>query len=55
MKTQEPRPNGLASAFCESFTGRRNGRWVYPFGNVRKPLERGKLRRVNPKSAVGVK
>jgi hypothetical protein len=29
--------------------------WVLPRGNVREPCGRRKLRRVNPKSAAGVK
>jgi hypothetical protein len=32
-----------------------NDMWVPPGGNTRKPRARGKLRRVNPRSAAGVK
>jgi len=54
VKAQRPRLIGPVHREAE-ITGERNGVWVRSGGNVRAPFERGKLRRVNPRSAAGMK
>jgi hypothetical protein len=55
VKAQKPRTVGPAHRLGGGNTGGRNGKWVLPLGNEWIPFERGKLRRVNPRSAAGVK
>jgi hypothetical protein len=54
-KAQEPRLAGTGRRFGDGGTGKGNGRWVLPGGNVRIPSERRRLRRANPMSAAGAK
>jgi len=55
VKAQKPRPAGPARRFGDGINGRRNGTWVLSRGNAWIPCGRRKLRRVNPRSAAGVK
>jgi hypothetical protein len=55
VNAQEPRPVGPAHCFGEGNNGRRNGRWADSLRRRLEYLPRVKLRRVNPKSAAGVK
>jgi len=55
VNAQEPRPVGPAQRFGEGNNGRRNGRWADSERRRLEYLPRVKLRRVNPRSAAGVK
>jgi hypothetical protein len=55
VNAQEPRPVGPVHRFGEGNNGRRNGRWADSWRRRLEYLPRVKLRRVNPKSAAGVK
>jgi hypothetical protein len=54
----EPRnrgPSGRPIASAKGTTTGANGKWDFPDGNVGRTLREVKLRRVNPRSAAGVK
>jgi hypothetical protein len=55
VKAQKLRLARTGRRFDGGGTGRGNSKWVLPGGNVWIPCERGKLRRVNPMSAVDMK
>jgi hypothetical protein len=49
------RPVAYVSYVNNGNTRGRNDTWALPAGNIRIPCGRGTLRRVNPRSAVGMK